>query len=101
MLTVKLYRKIPGENYDALKPLADQDGLFTTKIIEASEVDIHVLRPRELFEVACYYDGSNFTFYIADRFKPKPSGFADEVEFYYAAFVENARGSTTEVVKFD
>jgi hypothetical protein len=76
-------------------------GRFSTKIIEANEVDIHVLRPGELTEVAGLRDdGKSFAFYVADRNKPRPAGFADEVDFYFAAFIENSSGATTESVRF-
>lgn len=96
MLTVKLMRalnrEIEGES---------QSGRFTTKIIEAREVDVHILRPHELAEVAGIAgDGSHFAFYIADRNKERPEGFADCVDFYFSAFIENSHGATTESVRF-
>ncbi len=100
MLTVKLMKAAtlplgitPSDNSTA--------GRFSTKIIEANEVDIHVLRPGELTEVAGIRDdGKSFAFYVADRNKKRPEGFADEVEFYFAAFIENSSGATTESVRF-
>lgn len=38
-------------------------------------------------------------YFIADtRNKPRPKGFADNVDFYDKAFIENQHGATTEVV---
>jgi len=101
MLTVKVMRVLPelpniegGTGY--IKPCR-----FSTKIVEADEVEIHTHRPGELYSVegSCK-DGSSFAFYISDSYKPKPEGFADEVVFWYAAYIENSNGATTEVVKF-
>ena len=75
-------------------------GLFSTKIIEAEEVNIHILRPLELTEVALLCGGKSYAFYVADRNKPRPEGFADEIDFYFSAFIENSSGATTESVRF-
>ena len=92
MLTVKVTKSnaAPGD---------DRGGLFSTKIVEADEVDIHILRPGELIEVAARCGDRTFAFYIADRNKPKPNGFAAEIDFWFSAFIENASGATTEVVR--
>ena len=37
-------------------------------------------------------------FYVADPQKPRPQGWADEVQFYDRAYIENAHGATTETV---
>lgn len=74
---------------------------FTTKLLEAGEVDIHTLRPGRLFSVeGMTPDGKSFAYYVADRNEPRPEGFAPEIDFYYAAFIENSAGATTEIVKF-
>lgn len=94
MLTVKVMKSnaAPGDS---------RGGLYSTKIVEAREVDVHVLRPHELTEVAgVRSDGESFAFYIADRNKPRPEGFADGVDFWFSAFVENSAGATTEAVRF-
>lgn len=75
-------------------------GRFSTKIVEAEEVDIHVLRPGELVEVAARCGDRTYAFYVADQHKPRPDGFADEVDFWFSAFIENSSGATTEVVRF-
>ena len=75
-------------------------GRFSTKIVEAEEVDVHVLRPGELVEVVARCGDRTYAFYVADRHKPRPDGFADEVDFWFSAFIENSSGATTEVVRF-
>ena len=95
MLTVKVMKQMRDLGG------APIPGKFSTRIVEASEVDIHMLRPGELYEVAANYPGSGVAaFYIADNAKPRPEGFADEVDFWYAAYIENSAGATTEVIKF-
>lgn len=94
MLTVKVMRR------RSASPAESDVGLFSTKIIEAEEVDVHILRPGELTEVAARCGDRTFAFYIIPRDAKRPDGFADEVEFHYAAFIENAAGATTEIVKF-
>ena len=91
MLTVKLMKatRYPGES----------DTRFSTKLVEATEVDIHILRPGELYEVSARNGELRSAYYIADPEKGRPKGFADEVDFYYAAYVENSSGATTEMVR--
>jgi len=78
---------------------------FSTFIVEATEVAVHTLRSQELMEVAITHPpgGPNAysAYYIANRNRPKPEGFAKEVDFYYAAYVENAAGKTVDRVTFD
>jgi hypothetical protein len=99
MLTVKVMKDGTA--------ITDQDvatrgssGRFSTKIVEAEEVDVHVLRPGELIEVAARCGDRTYAFYVADRHKPRPDGFTDEVDFCFSAFIENSAGATTEVVRF-
>lgn len=99
MLTVKVMKD--GSD------ITDQDvaargsgGRFSTKIVEAEEVNIYVLRPGELIEVAARCGDRTYAFYVADRRNPRPDGFADEVDFWFSAFIENSSGATTEVVRF-
>lgn len=101
MLTVKLTKPMLDETG---KP---STGRFSTKIIEAVEVDIHILRPGELYEVAGtgvhaadVSSNPSFAFYIANPEKERPSGFADCVDFWSSAYIENSAGKTTEVVRF-
>lgn len=91
MLTVKLSRKnnITG----------DGEAKWTTKILEATEVDVHELRVGELKEVATVNGESNFAFFIADPAKPRPEGFADSVLFWQVAYIENSSGATTQIVR--
>lgn len=101
MLTVKVTKQIRhAEGPPAPKGVvstAEEDmGRFSTRIVESDHVDVHVLRPGELYEVA----GSDFAFYIAPRDKPRPEGFADEVDFWFEAFIENSAGATTQTVRF-
>jgi hypothetical protein len=108
MLTIKLLKRPRGDDGFPV-----HDGRFTTKIVEAVDVDIHVLRPNELYEISgtgAYVasNGNNysFAFYVANdgtntgEFKQRPEGFAKEVEFWSSAYIENAAGKTTEVVRF-
>ena len=102
MLTVKLIQRptwatTPGV---VTKQSEDPTGRFTTKIIEADEVNIHILRPGEVTEVAAMCGNRNWAFLIADPNKPRPDGFAAEVDFWFVAYIENSQGATTEVVKF-
>ena len=99
MLTVKVMKDGTA--------ITDQDvvargngGRFSTKIVEAEEVDVHVLRHGELIEVAARCGDRTYAFYVADRHKPRPDGFGDEVDFWFSAFIENSSGATTEVVRF-
>jgi hypothetical protein len=98
MLTVKLYRTIKG------RPLGEDSDFpakRVIKIVETDEVDIYTLRPGELYEIAgTSHTGKSFAYYISDDRQPRPNGFADEIEFYYAAYVENSSGATTEAVTF-
>lgn len=97
MFTVKLMTA----RQDALGVQAPSTDLpaevrFSTKLVEATEVYIHWLRAGQLAEIAT----PTAAFYVADRNKGRPAGFADEIEFYYAAYIENSAGKTTEVVQF-
>lgn len=38
-------------------------------------------------------------FYVADPHKPRPEGWADNVDFWAVAYIENASGATTEVIR--
>ena len=105
MFTVKLYIARPWpKTHDGMPASVDEirnSTRFSTKIIEAPEVEVHYLRPGELAEVQVRdgpYDTSGQAFYIADRDKPRPEGFADEIDFYYEAIIENAAGKTTQIV---
>lgn len=98
MLTVKVTKQVHHavRSPDAVNTAEGDVGRWTTRIVESENVDIHILRPGELVEVA----GDGFAFYIAPRDKPRPQGFADEVDFWFEAFIENSAGATTEVVRF-
>jgi len=106
MFTVKLMRRLPHIAENGIPERLDSDGaipiVYSTKIVQGIEVDVHRLRPNELYEISVQHDreGHNSAYYIADSGKPPPSGFAKEIEFYYAAYIENAQGATTEVVRF-
>lgn len=74
---------------------------FSTKIIEATEVDVHILRHGELYELhVTQPGGGDQAFYIANRDKPRPEGFADDISFYYEAYIENSAGKTIEAIRF-
>jgi hypothetical protein len=87
--TVKLYGRTPA-------------GYHTTRLVEALEVDIHILRPGELQEIAVRGPGGDSgAFYVADSALPRPlTGFAPEVDFWEQAYVENSAGKTTHSVRF-
>lgn len=90
MLTVKLMRRADhGEGKFQ----------FSTKIIEAMEVDVHILRPGELLEIAIHPHHGQDTraFYIKGIEDPTPDNI--EADFYYEAYIENAAGRTTQVVR--
>ena len=109
MLTVKVTKTSRDANGELVC------GLFSTKIIEAVEVNIHILRPNPdkpsspwLYKVSGIGKLNNdmgagdnsFAFYVADQNKPRPEGFADCVDFWNSAYIENSAGKTTEVVRF-
>jgi hypothetical protein len=87
----------------------------TTKIVEATEVNIYNSGPSagsdvdprkrtgEVREVTgTSWNGNNFAFYVADPHKTLPKdnfGFAPQVDFWGSAYIENAHGATTEVVR--
>lgn len=106
MFTIKLMetRVFPG--------VADDTPSYrqTIKLIEASQIQVHNLRPNNvLWEVAgTDANGDSFAHYIwpdearAAEQKPcpeQPSGFGPGMTFYYACFIENARGQTTHSIK--
>lgn len=93
MLTLKLSRR--NKEIEA----GDQI-LFTTKIVEATEVEIHQLREGELSEAQTKNGDHWQSFYIANRSKGRPSGYADEVQFWDSAWIENSSGATTSHVRF-
>lgn len=84
------------------------------KLVEAVEVNVYPCGPalgsdkdpkkrtNALREIAGITpEGTSFAYYVCDRSKPIPKdnfGFADVVEFYDCAYIENARGATTETV---
>lgn len=90
MLTVKVTKQNEDENGKKI---------FSTRIVEAEQVDVHILRPN-LYEVAANGPGDrSVAFYIAPRGGNRPEGFADEVDFWYEAFVENSAGATTQMIR--
>lgn len=44
-------------------------------------------------------DGPVKSFFVADPKKPRPKGWAEEVEFFDVAYIENGHGATTETVR--
>lgn len=100
MLTVKLLLATPTHADNVAADNTPGRYVWTTLIVEADEVKIHNLRNSDLFEVAGSCGARSFAYYVADREKPRPWGFADEIDFYYAAYVENASGKTVEAVRF-
>ncbi len=82
----------------------------TIKIIGANEINIYASgnpsaapaeRTNEVREISvCNLDGAHQeAYYIADRNKPRPQGFAEDVVFYDCAYIENTNGATTETVR--
>jgi hypothetical protein len=99
MLTVKLSRQV-RHGAQAPAPMEPGDvGRFSTRIIEAESVDVHYIRPGEVIEVAGGVGDRSFAFNIIRRGAERPEGFADEVDFWHEAFIENSAGATTEVVR--
>jgi hypothetical protein len=109
LFTVKIKKLDPF----SLIGTPDDDGKGTvcyrhcTKLIEATDVAIHTLRPGELYGISgTTGDGKKFYYYIADPDVPQPADItkADSVTgeslFGYEAYIENSAGATTEVVKF-
>jgi hypothetical protein len=84
----------------------------TVTIIEATEVKIFPAghakgsggdpkkRTNEVREIEVKLHSGNTVggYYVADPHKPRPQGWAEEVEFYDCAYIENAHGATTERV---
>ena len=100
MLTVKVTQQV-RHGAQAPSPMDRDDvGRFSTRIIEAETVNIHYTRPGEVIEVAGGVGDKSFAFNIIRRGAARPEGFADEVEFWHEAFIENSAGATTEVVRF-
>lgn len=92
MFTVKLQRR-------ELKD--DEAGKFTTKLLEANEVNVYTLKPNELFEIANGETGDkSWAYFIANPNMPAPTQFSPDVQFWDACFVENATGKTTVAIKF-
>lgn len=83
------------------------------KILEAEQVNIYPAGPAakgcapdpedrttDVLEVAIRKaDGCTEAFYVVGAGKPRPQGWADGVDFFDIAYVENERGATTEVVR--
>ena len=93
MFTVKLMRQAVDENSKTIP------GRFSTKIMEAPEVGIHVLEPGDLIEIAV---GSSVA-YIVPRNRAIGKFLEDwsiqSYDAYFIAYVENAAGKTTEIVE--
>lgn len=103
MFTVKLMKAVKDielPNAPSPGPIGGPVYRFSTRLVEATEVIIHTLRAGELYEVATTNGDHSDAFYICDHVKGRPAGFADDVDFYYAAFIENAAGRTTDSVRF-
>jgi|WetSurSiteA1Bulk_404760.scaffolds.fasta_scaffold117964_2 hypothetical protein len=77
-----------------------------TKIVEADEIEIFDHRPGELFEITGTTGDKKFNCYIANQDKPLPKNIypvdlgTGKSVFGYEAYIENASGATTEIVKF-
>lgn len=85
----------------------------TIKIIEAVEVSVFASghaeggdsdptkRTNEVREIEIkLHSGSTVGgYYIADPRESRPKGWAEEVQFYDCAYIENAHGATTETVR--
>ena len=106
MFTIKIMRR---KTIQTGKVCADPSGdtytcteyMYSTQIIEAKSINIYELNSSTVFEVAGDdAEGKSFAYYITNFDNPRPSGFADEIEFGYKAYIENAAGKTTEVVGY-
>lgn len=72
------------------------------RLVSADIVNVYTLRHGELFEVAGESkDGTSCSFYVANQDLPRPYGFADSVDMWDRAYIENASGKTTRVVNFN
>ena len=106
MLTLKLYARVEYTTGEA-GPDGSRSETFSqneTRIVEADDIVIRELRRDALFEIDVIgRDGhSRQSFYVCPHGK-HPDCIAVEAphRFYYAAYVENAQGKTSEVVKFN
>jgi len=93
MFTVKLYRG------------------HIVRMVQADQVDIYPVGPaagtapepkdrtNDVREVATILGTRTDAFFVADTSKGRPPGFAQEVQFFDSAFIENDHGATTEVVR--
>jgi hypothetical protein len=97
MLTVKMYRS-NGTHTNA--PWPDAPGQSEVRIVEAREVRVFTLTD-ELVELQVVTDADprHSVFY----FTPNniPSDHVQAADFYRVGYVENAKGATTHVIKFD
>jgi hypothetical protein len=99
MFTIKVTKRIRNVDLNGVE-VAPMIGRFSTRIVEAEQVDVHILRPGELTEVAWSRGDINGAFYVIPHDAERPQEFADEVEFWFEAFIENSTGATTEMVRF-
>ena|ERR1035441_6180228 len=95
MLTVKLFR---GHAIKIVE--AEEVNVFPSGHAEGSEQDPRK-RTNEVreIEVSTNNRTQGDAFYVADPSKPRPEGYAECIEFYDSAYIENARGATVEVVR--
>ncbi len=96
MFTVKIItrQESPSIQKDAMSYL------YSTKVIEAVEVDIQELKQKELIGVSGFKkNGECFMYYVADLDIPRSVDFAGGAELACAIYIENSTGATTEVVK--
>lgn len=80
------------------------------KLVGAIEVDVHACGPasgtapepkdrtNDVREISIRkHDGTTEAFYVAQ--KPQPEGWAEAIDFYDVAYIENMNGATTETVR--
>jgi len=93
MLTVKLYT----------------DGKVT--VVEGTKINVYAAGPNEgiadnpkdrlwdVIEISVEQGEKNKVFYLSSIKRPRPKGWAAEVDFYEKAYIENEHGATIEIVK--
>jgi hypothetical protein len=97
MFTVKIFRQ---KDVSDVEEGPSSRWVHTTVLEEAEKVVVYRLRDG-LFEIYGERKSGgdeHFCHYISNPENPRPKDFADEVEFGYRAYIENAVGKTTEVV---
>lgn len=84
-------------------PSFNQEPTERTHVLRrgSGTMDNSRFRPKKnAIEVATTSANKYGAFFVADTSKGRPEGFADEVDFWFEAYVENSAGKTTQSVRF-